>query len=267
MQHLFDPPRSDPMNEIDPSADPAEPQHRPSLFSQVTDVITSPAELFTELRPLPSSAGTGFAVVCLTVILAILTNCTLFVAKGAMDDVIRRQQKVMEQAVEKGKMTAADASRGMEQMRSVGPVVFVAFGSVAASIFILLASLGWALVVFLAGKFLGGAPVTFGKAYEITGLAFIIGCLSTLASAVLILLRDSLASPSAAIFIEDFDPGSKLHNLLQALNPFSIWFLAVLAIGLACSSGIPIRKALIAFLGFWVVKALIFILIGYGELA
>ncbi len=255
------------MSETDPSSVPAELQHRPPFFSQVTDVITSPEELFTELRPLPSSAGTGFAIVCITVIFAILANCTLFVAKGAVEDVIRQQQRAMEHAVEKGKMTAAEASRAVEQMRGVSPVVFVAFGAVAATVFIFLASLGWALVVFLAGKILGGAPVTFGKAYEITGLAFVIGIVSTIVASGLILLRDAIAQPSAALFVDDFDPGNKLHNLLQALNPFSIWFVAVLAIGLACSSGIPIRKAVIAFLVFWAVKAAIFISIGYGQLA
>ena len=255
------------MSETDSSALPAEPARRPPFFSQVIDVITSPGEIFTELRPLPPSPATGFAIVCIAMVFAILANCTLFVAKGAVEDVIRQQQKAMEHAVEKGKMSAAEASQAVDQMRGVSPVVFVAFGAVFTSIFVMLASLGWALVVFLAGKLLGGAPMTFGKAFEITGLAFVVGILSTIVASVMILLRDSLAQPSGALFVEDFDPGNKLHNLLQALNPFTIWFVAVLAIGLACSSGIPVKKALIAFFVFWAVKALIFISIGYGQLA
>lgn len=255
------------MNEPETSTLIEPPQSRPSFGSQLTDTITAPADLFTELRPLPASAGTGFAVVCLVVVLAILGNLTLFVSKGAMEDVFRRQQKALEQSVEQGKMTAAQASRGMEQMRGMSPIIFVGIGAVAATIFTLVGSVFWALVVFLAGKFLGGQPVTFAKAYEITGLAFVVLFLGGLVSAALILLRDSLSTPSGALFVEDFDPGNKVHILLQALNPFSIWFVAVLAIGLACSSSVPLRKALIAFFGFWVVTRVIAIYSGLGWLA
>ncbi len=169
-------------------------------------------------------------------------------------------------------MKAADASRAKSKAcvaREPG-TIFVTIGAVivCSCHHDFLASLGWALVVFVAGKLLGGAGrCSFGKAYEITGLAFVIGILWTIVATGLILLRDSLTQPSGALFVEDLDPGNKLHNLLQALNPFTVWMVAVLAIGLACSSGIPIRKAIIAFFGFWTVKASILIAIGYGQLA
>lgn len=230
------------------------------------DVVTAPADLFAELRPHPASAGTGFAVVCLAAVLAILSNATVLISKGAMEDVMRRQEKAMDQQVAQGKMTAEQASRGLEQMRGMSPMIFAGIGAVAAAIFTFLSSLGWALVVFLAGKVLGG-PVSFGKAYEITGLAFVIACLAIVATSALIILRDSLAMPTAALFVEDFDPGNKMHNLLQAISPFTIWFVAVLAIGLACSGGISIRKCLIALLGFWAVKAILFVFLGFGQLA
>ncbi len=255
------------MNEPETSTRIEPPQSRPSFGSQLTDTITAPADLFTELRPLPASAGTGFAVVCLVVILAILGNFTLLVSKGALEDVFRRQQKAMEQSVEQGKMTAAQASRGMEQMRGMSPVIFVGIGAVAATVFTLVGSVFWALVVFLAGKFLGGRPISFAKSYEISGLAFVILLVGGLVTTGLILLRDSLSTPSGALFVEDFDPGNKVHILLQALNPFSIWFVAVLGVGFACSSGVPIRKALSVFLGFWVVSRVILVLSGMGAMA
>ena len=100
-------------------------------------------------------------------------------------------------SVAKGKITAAQASQGMEQMRGISPIIFAAIGAAAAAIFTFIFSLCWALFVFLAGKVLGG-PVSFGKAYEITGLAYVVNCLGILAASGLILLRDSLALPNIA---------------------------------------------------------------------
>ena len=255
------------MNEPDPSSVIEAPASRPSLSAQLVEMSSAPADLYTELRPLPASAGTGFAVVCLTVLIAILGNFTLLISKGALEDIYRRQQKSMEQKVEQGSMTAAQASRGIEQMRSFSPALFLTIGAVAASIFTMIASVFWALVVFLGAKVLGGQPISFVKAYEISGLAFVVLILGGIVGIGLILLRDSLASPSGALFVEDFDPGNKLHNFLQALNPFSIWFVAVLGVGLACTSGVPLRKALIALLGFWIVTRLILVLSGQGVMA
>ena len=119
--------------------------------------------------------------------ITILGNLTLLVSKGAMEDIFRRQQKGMEEKVEQGSMTAAQASRGMEQMRGMSPMIFVAIGAVIASIFTLLSSVFWALVVFLGARFLGGQRLSFAKSYEIAGMAFIVACLAGLVAAGLIL--------------------------------------------------------------------------------
>lgn len=242
------------------------PARRPPFFSQLADVITAPADLFTELRPLPTSAATGFAVICLTVLLVVLSNFTLVFSKGAIEDVIRRQEKAMDAQVAAGKMSASDAATALDRMRGVSPAIFAAFGAAIGGIATLVVSGFWALMVFLFGKILGG-PVSFAKAFEITGLAFVVHCLAAVAGSILILLRGSLALPNAALFVDEFDPSNKMHNLLQAIAPFSIWFIVVLAIGLACSGGISIRKSLIAFLGFWLVKGAIAIAVGYGQFA
>jgi len=243
-----------------------EPQRRPSLWSQMIDVITAPVDLFTQLRPLPASMGTGFAVVCLTAFLVVLVNSSLLFSKGAMEDVMRREEKKLNAQVAQGKISAADAATAAERMRGISPILFAVIGAVGGAIATVIVSFCWALVVFLAGKILGG-PISFARAYELTGLAFVIQCFAAVVGGGLIMLRDSLTLPTAALFIEDFDPGSKLHNLLQALAPFTIWFVAVLGIGLACSSGLSIRKCLIALLGFWVVKTIILVSAGWGQFA
>ena len=41
----------------------------------------------------------------------------------------------------------------------------------------------------------------------------------------------------------------------------------VLGVALACSSGISVRKGLLAIVGFWVVKTLILVITGAGQYA
>ena len=67
---------------------------------------------------------------------------------------------------------------------------------------------------------------------EPVGLAGMINVLGGLMTMFVVLLKGNVAAaPNAALLLDSFDPANVSHQLLDALNIFTIWFMLVLAIG------------------------------------
>jgi hypothetical protein len=65
------------------------------------------------------------------------------------------------------------------------------------------------------------------------------------------------ATPGLALAISNFDPDNKLHVLLSSVNVFTIWYLAVLSIGLGKLANVKTAKAAIWVFGLWIVWTLL----------
>ena len=59
-------------------------------------------------------------------------------------------------------------------------------------------------------------------------------------------------SPGPALLIHDHDPANKTHLLLSSLNVMTLWYIAVVAIGLARLSSVSFAKAGSWMFGVWV---------------
>jgi hypothetical protein len=89
---------------------------------------------------------------------------------------------------------------------------------------------------------------------EVTGLTTVISILGATISMLLVVVTGNmLMTPGPALLIQDFDPANKTHLLLSGINLTTLWYIAVLSIGLARLSGASFAKAGSWLFGIWAV--------------
>jgi hypothetical protein len=131
-----------------------------------------------------------------------------------------------------------------------------------------LATFAVALLIFWAGRGVqrGAAGVAGGPApgpamrqvLAVAAHAGVILALRQLVAAPLNYSRETLASPtSLSLFFTMVDEASPLARFFGALDLFVLWWVLVLAIGVAALYGIPVRRALYPLLGVYLAVALL----------
>lgn len=238
-----------------------------SAGDRVMNVFASPAEAFDGLGSAPSSTSLWLVPMLISMLMGILSIYLLFSNPSLKSQLFDMQAHGMEQMVKDGKMTQAQADQARESMEGVGLGLFMVFGSVPVILLVATAFFGGALFLWLSGKFILKSDAGYKKYLEVYGLASWIGVLGGIVTMAMMIAMDSFfARPAASLAIlSQYDPFSKTHKILAALDVFAIWQAVVVGIGLSKlsqkSSGIGIGVAL----ALWVVWVLVTVFLGFGR--
>ena len=224
------------------------------------NVLAAPGEVFAGIKATPPSVANWLVPVLIFAVIGTISVCIMF-AQPAIQQTVRDQQvKALDKQVQQGKITQAQEDQALQMLAIVGSISIVIYGF--ASIF------GWALVLWLAGRWLLKTQFDYRKALEVAGLSSIISALGMVITTLLAVILGRLyAGPSLALLVGDFDPTNRGHLLLGAVNGINLWHAGVLAIGLAKLSGKPTVKTATVVFGFWVLIELLLIGIGLGQWA
>ena len=147
---------------------------------------------------------------------------------------------------------ADKASEAIEQYMTPGIMKLAgAAGAVFSNVaWLFLAALG----LWLLGRFVFKGDFSYMQTVEVTGLATMIAILGAIISMLLVVVTGNrYMTPGPALLIQDFDSTNKTHLLLSGLNLMTLWYVAVLAIGLARLSGASFAKAGSSLFGAWAV--------------
>lgn len=160
----------------------------------------------------------------------------------------------------------------LEQAQSIvaSPLITVVFPAVAAALGRAVGWLIWAGALYLASTALGGRS-TFGQMlrtvvwvwlpYAVRGL---LQTIYVLASGQIIanpglsgFVLDSRGASDPTTFIRPSSGQILLASLLERVDIYLFWHLALLVAGVMVASRLPRRKALVVTLGMWVLFTLI----------
>jgi hypothetical protein len=233
------------------------------------NVIAAPGEVFAGIKATPSSVANWLVPVLIFAVIGTISVCVMF-AQPAIQQIVHEQQvKALDKKVQQGKMTQAQEDQALQVMEKfMGPTTLAIFGSISIVIYGFVSIFGWALVLWLAGRWLFKTRFDYLKALEVAGLSSIISALGMVSTTLLAVILGRLyAGPSLALLVDDFDPLNRGHLLLGAVNGINLWHAGVLAIGLAKLSGTPTVKTATVVFGFWVLIELLLIGIGLGQWA
>ena len=123
----------------------------------------------------------------------------------------------------------------------------------------------WGLLVWLVGTKAFKVQFPFMKAIEVAGLANMINVLGAVVKSLLILVTgNAFATPSLALLVKEFDPQNPVHGALSVVNVMTLWFLSVVAIGLARLSSASFGKAAAWVFGIWAFYRGLLIGIGFA---
>ena len=116
-----------------------------------------------------------------------------------------------------------------------------------------LLALGAAAVLYGLLAVVKGSDATFRQTLAVTSHAGVILGVRQLVAAPINYTRETLASPlTLTMFFPMFDESSLLARFLGAIDLFVIWWLVVLALGIALLYRRPARRTAAAFVGAYV---------------
>jgi len=242
------------------------PEPRSSLVARLMNVFAAPGEVFDEVKATPTTVMNWLAPAILAAVAGVVATLVIFSQPTILRQVREEQEKAMQQQVEAGKMTQQQADRSLEAMgKFTGPMMKIA-GSAGAVVMSFARLFWWGLVLWLIAKWALKADIRYMKAVEIAGLSSLIITLGAIVELLLgVLLGKMIATVSPALFLKEFDPTSRVHFMLGAVNLFKLWAMVVLSLGLARLTGVPWGKATLLMLIYWAVFTLMLIGLKLGQ--
>lgn len=238
------------MNEIHDSSHETEPAGPTSLWGRLFNVFAAPGEVFEELKGRPASHANWLVPAVLGCLMGLFFVGVILSQPDLFSEIIGAQEAGMEKQVAAGNMTEQQAADALEMVRGVTRImmpIMAVVGTFFSMIFFAL------LVWLLAAKILKG-DVSFMKALEVVGLSWMIGILGGLVTLCLVLIKGTMAAgPSAAFFLETFDPASSMHQLMATANIFTVWHLAILSTGVSKVTGRSFGLAAGWIFGAWLI--------------
>jgi hypothetical protein len=217
------------------------------------NVFIAPAEVFEEVKRSKPHPANWLVPWLLGAVVGVLAVWIMFSQESILRSVREAQEAQMQKLVDAGKMTQAQADQALQAMEKfTGPTMLRIFGSFGAIIGSAAWLFGGTLVLWLIGTKALRGSFSYSQGLEATGLASMINVVGGIVNTLLIVIMGNMmvtAGPS--LLISTFDPTNKVHLALSALNVFTLWFLAVLSVGLAKLSNVTFTKAALWLYGVW----------------
>lgn len=226
-----------------------------TLASRMTDVFISPSEVFDEVKASPPNHANWIGPLVAAIIVGIVYVMVVFSQPAVLQTMKDAQDKKFEHMVAKGRLTQDAADKARENLEKfftpeVLKTVWIGITMVGNLIFLFLT----AAVLWLIGRFAFRAYFNYMQSVEVVGLALMITVLGGIIKLLLDVIYGSASmSAGPVLFLKHFDPENKIHLLLAALSITSLWYVAVLAIGVSRLSRTSFWKAAAWMFGLWVV--------------
>jgi hypothetical protein len=255
------------MNEIQqpgPGEQPVAP--RMSLAARLTNVYVAPGEVFAEVKDTPPTPANWVAPMIIAMVAGIIYVMVVFSQPAIIQGMKEAREKQFQKQVTTGEKTQKQADDAMEATEKyLTPMVVKVFGIIftvlgtGAGLFLS------ALFVWLIGRFGLKGQLGYMTAVEVVGLAMMISALGTIIAMLLAVIYGNPAmKPSPMLLLSHFDDHNRVHVLLSALDVTTLWYLAVLSVGLGQVSGRSFARAAAWIYGLWafITVGIIWLLVG-----
>ena len=231
------------------------------------NVFAAPGDVFEEVRASKPTNANWLVPILVSCLTAVIYVIVVFSQESVQFQMRDAREKQIQKQVEAGKITQQQADQAMEMTeRFTGPTMMKVLGSMGA----VLANFAWlfflALVIWLLGWKLFKGSFSYMKSVEVCALAGMISVLGAIITMLLVVATGSMHTTlGPALLIRDFNPADKLHLTLASVNLTTLWYTAVLGLGLAKLSGASFLKSFLWLLIPYVVLRAVMILSGLGQ--
>ena len=250
-----------PQNTPDVNQNPGHYREPISKTDAMVGVFTEPGNTYESIAAVKGNYWV------LPIVIAIVVGI-IAVFIGQMDpqlfgDMMSKQRKKMEEKfqeqVKEGSMTQEQAQQSMEQSaKFMDPngVFFklIAFGGSIIGTFMIFIILS---LLYLLGLKIFKAQFEFTNILNVVGLAMLISAIGGLIAIVLSVIMGQLTGVGLGLILKEEAVGEKMYALITKLDVFTIWFYAVISIGLSKIARIPMAKSVSLVFGIWIIYILV----------
>jgi Yip1 domain len=238
-----------------------------SLGNRLVNVFVSPSEVFDEVKASPPNAANWWVPLTLGIIISVIYVMVVFSQPAVVQSMKDAQEKKMQQQVDAGKMTRQQADQALEMIdKWMGPSMIKVFGIIGVCVTQPVMLFFVAFVMWLLGRWVMPARFDYMKAVEMVGLATMIAVVGGIVSMlVAVIYGNPSMTPGPVLLVSHYDPSNRVHAVLSALNLVTLWYVAVVAIGLSRLSGSSFLKAAAWTFAVWAILALVPVLIFGGH--
>jgi hypothetical protein len=243
---------------------PEEPEL--SHSDKLTGVFSEPKVTFEKISRFPPRTMDWLLPICLFVIVAIVTLLLKMNDPEVKADFVKQQitevQKGIDKAVADGKMSRSDADKRINETEKFfegnGAIIIMlsqVFGTlVMAFIFFFF----MALVYFLLARFALKENGTYISVLVASGLVSYIGIIQLIVSTILAVFMGRMILDTSLASLLNVSTSTYAGWALAKIDPFSIWSLFVLSIGLGkLFKAESLNKFYIMVFALWIVGSLI----------
>lgn len=238
-----------------------------SLLNRLTNIFVSPAEVFDEIKSSRPNSANWVVPLVLAIIAGVVYTLVVFSQPAVLHRMQEAQEKKFQDMVAAGKMTQPQADQTIATVQKyMSPGFMKLMGSLgavfasAAMLFLV------ALVFWLVGKRAFHSDLNYTQSLEAVGVSTMINVLGAIVAMLLAVIYGNMfITLGPALLVKHFDAANKVHRILSALNLPSLWYVAVLSIGLARFTGASFLKSAVWLYAIWALLTLGPILIFGGK--
>lgn len=224
----------------------------------MSGIFTEPGETYETIANTPKKNYWIFPVL-ISVVIGLISTFLFMQDAELVNKTMEKQKEKMrekfQESVKQGKMTQEDSEKAMESMNPKG-MMFKVFGFGGAIIgpFVILLLLS---VFYLIALKIMKAQFDFMNILNVVGLAMLISGIGNIIAVVISILKGNLTSVGPGLLFSEESAGQKVYAMLTKIDLFSIWFYAVIAIGLSKIARVSIAKTAAVVFGLWIVYILV----------
>jgi hypothetical protein len=223
-----------------------------SAFGRMFNVLPAPGEVFQEIKERPVNHANWAVPAVLWMIIGSVLVWYMFSVESFQHELKKQQEKAIQQQVEKGKLKQDQADQILANMPPWLMTLVKVIAIITTTVYAFGIPFFWGFVVWLLCVKVYDVEIEYMKAVEAVGLASIIYVLAAVIGGLLSLMTGKMTFVSPAYFLPEMDMTNRNHMILAALNPFYIWYAAVLAVSISVLANVPVRRTLPWCLGIWV---------------
>lgn len=249
---------TDPVNNSEENVETIDEFEQLTKTEAMSGVLTEPSQTFEAIAGGPKK-NYWLTPVMIAVVLSLLSSFLFMrdpeLARNTMDKQKAKMSEKFDQNIKDGKMTQEEADNAMESMNPNSPF-FKVIGYVGALVgpFIVLLLLS---VIYLIVLKIMKSDVEFVNILNVVGLAMLISAVGSILAILISIMKGNMTGVSPGIFLSEESIGEKAYAFLNKLDVFTIWFYAVIAIGLTKIAKIDMAKSATIVFGLFLVYAVV----------
>jgi hypothetical protein len=222
------------------------------LGARLVNVFAAPGEVFSSVARAPFMASNWLVPAIIVGLIGLIVNLVIFTNPALVQQIQDIQEKEFQKAVDRGRMTEEQVEHAREAMLGIGMTIARVASAVGGVIYGFLAPLWWGLLAWLTGRWILRGTLPYMRAVEVAGLSSLIAALGMLVGMFMAVGTGQLMSgPHFGLLVKGFDMSNRGHLALAAVNVFSLWQLAVIALGISRLIGRAFGQVLLVLGLIW----------------